>query len=90
MTENPQEAIKKANRVKQLLADPIINETFDHLEKTYFESWRDTNPEEYEPRETLWQLLFAIGEVRRHLSVIMQRGEFHKSHLEKVKKRQKS
>ena len=84
------EEIKKADRAKRILADPIVQETFDHLEKTYFEEWRDTNPGDGDARETLWQLNWAIAEVRRHLSVIMQRGSFHKSALENVKKRKRS
>ena len=91
MTEpTAQEAIKKAERAKAILADPIVTETFETLEKQYFEAWRDTNPEDADGRESMWQLLWASAEFRRHLSLILQRGQFHKNHLDKVKKRQKS
>ena len=60
------------------------------MEREYHEKWKDTQPEDTQGREILWQLLWAIGEFRSHLSVIMQRGEFHINHLDKVLKRKKS
>ena len=64
-------------------------ETLDKMEEEYTTTWRNTKTEETEARELLWQLLWAIGEFRSHLSVIMQRGEFHKDRLQKSIKRKR-
>ena len=86
MSEVDQE-MRDAERAKQLLKDPLFQQTFDELEKQYFETWKNTEPKDTEGREILWQLLWSTEQVRNHFSVIIDRGEFHKSTLSKTMKR---
>ena len=87
MESEEEKEIRDAEHAKNLLEDPLLQETLDKMEEEYTTTWRNTKTEETEARELLWQLLWAIGEFRSHLSVIMQRGEFHKDYLQKSIKR---
>lgn len=89
MESEEQKEIRDAEHAKNLLEDPLLQETLDKMEEEYTTTWRNTKTEETEARELLWQLLWAIGEFRSHLSVIMQRGEFHKDRLQKSIKRKR-
>ena len=89
MESEEQKEIRDAEHAKNLLEDPLLQETLDKMEEEYTTTWRNTKTEESEARELLWQLLWAIGEFRSHLSVIMQRGEFHKDRLQKSIKRKR-
>ena len=60
------------------------------MEKEYISKWKNTETKDKEERDILWQLVWAIGELRTHLSVIMQRGEFHKDRLQKSMKRKRN
>ena len=89
MESEEQKEIRDAEHAKNLLEDPLLQETLDKMEEEYTTTWRNTKTEETEARELLWQLLWAIGEFRSHLSVIMQRGEIHKDRLQKSIKRKR-
>ncbi len=89
MESEEEKEIKKAEHAKNLLKDPLLQEVLDKMEEEYTVTWRNTKTDETEARELLWQLLWAIGEFRSHLSVIMQRGEFHKDRLQKSIKRKR-
>tara|TARA_Y100000310_G_scaffold239355_1_gene242931 strand:- start:455 stop:724 length:270 start_codon:yes stop_codon:yes gene_type:complete len=89
MESEEEKEIRDAEHAKNLLEDPLLQETLDKMEEEYTTTWRNTKTEETEARELLWQLLWAIGEFRSHLSVIMQRGEFHKDRLQKSIKRKR-
>ena len=89
MESGKEKEIRDAEHAKNLLEDPLLQETLDKMEEEYTTTWRNTKTEESEARELLWQLLWAIGEFRSHLSVIMQRGEFHKDRLQKSIKRKR-
>ena len=90
MESGKEKEIRDAEHAKNLLEDPLLQETLDKMEEEYTTTWRNTKTEESEARELLWQLLWAIGEFRSHLSVIMQRGEFHKDRLQKSMKRKRN
>ena len=89
MESEEEKEIRDAEHAKNLLEDPLLQETLDKMEEEYTTTWRNTKTQETEARELLWQLLWAIGEFRSHLSVIMQRGEFHKDRLQKSIKRKR-
>ena len=90
MTDKITDEIKRAERAKQLMSDPLISEIFNELEQVYFDSWKESNPEEVEAREMMYQLFWAVGELRKHINVIVSRGEFNKNLIEQAKKRKRS
>ena len=90
MESEEEKEVRDAERAKALLEDPILQEAFDKMEKEYISKWKTTETKDKEERDILWQLVWAIGELRTHLSVIMQRGEFHKDRLQKSLKRKRN
>ena len=89
MESEEEKEIKKAEHAKNLLKDPLLQEVLDKMEEEYIQTWKHSKTDEIEQRDILWQLVWAIGEFRTHLSVIMQKGEFHKDRLQKSLKRKR-
>ena len=83
-----EEQIQRSQRAQELLEDPLIKESFESLESTYLEAWRQSRPGEELDREVLWQAWFALDAVRQHLNQIMQNGKIPRDALDKLKRRQ--
>ena len=79
--------LKDSQRAKELLDDPLIQKIFQELEEKYITAWKESDPKDREGGEVLFQLQWAIGQVRSHFTVIMEKGEFHKSALSRSMKR---
>jgi len=79
--------LKDSQRAKELLSDPLFQKIFQDLEEKYIDAWKESDPKDREGREVLFQLQWAIGQVRSHFTVIMEKGEFHKSALSRSMKR---
>ena len=89
MESEEEKEVRESEHAKALLEDPILQGAFDKMEKEYISKWKNTETKDKEERDILWQLVWAIGELRTHLSVIMQRGEFHRDRLQKSLKRKR-
>ena len=83
MDTESQKEIREALRAKEILEDPILQGAFDKLEEQYIQAWKDSKAKNKDDRDTLWHLVWAIAELRTHLSVIIQRGEFQTDQLQK-------
>ena len=79
--------LKDSQRAKELLDDPLFQKIFQELESKYIDAWKESDPKDSAGREVLFQLQWAIGQVRSHFTVIMEKGEFHKSALSRSMKR---
>tara|TARA_R110002020_G_scaffold305980_2_gene521937 strand:+ start:637 stop:903 length:267 start_codon:yes stop_codon:yes gene_type:complete len=79
--------LQDSQRAKELLDDPLIQKIFQELESKYIDAWKDSDPKDREGREVLFQLQWAIGQVRNHFNVIIEKGDFHKSALSRSMKR---
>ena len=79
--------LKDSQRAEELLNDPLIKQTFEIMEQKYIEAWKDSDLEDAKGREILWQLIWAIGQVKAHFTVILDKGEFHKSTISRNMKR---
>ncbi|QDP52171.1 MAG: hypothetical protein Unbinned2902contig1001_13 [Prokaryotic dsDNA virus sp.] len=89
MESEEKKELRDAERAKEILEDPIFQNALDKMEEEYIQTWKHSKTDEIEQRDILWQLVWAIGEFRTHLSVIMQKGEFHKDRLQKSLKRKR-
>jgi len=65
---------RRAEQARELLKNPLINEIFDQLERTTFESWRDSSVSDRDLREAAWQKYQAIREVRQQFEYLVQTG----------------
>ena len=79
--------LKDSQRAKELLDDPLIQKIFQELESKYIDAWKDSDPKDREGREVLFQLQYAIADVRSHFTVIIEKGDFNKSVLSRSIKR---
>jgi hypothetical protein len=79
--------LKDSQRAKELLNDPLIQKIFQDLETKYIEAWRNSDVKDFAGREVLFQLTWAVAEVRSHFNVILEKGEFHKQTLSRSMKR---
>jgi len=86
MDEIDQE-LKDSQRAEEILNDPLIKKTFKIMEEKYIDAWKDSDLEDSKGREILWQLIWAIGQVKAHFGVIIEKGEFHKSQISRNMKR---
>ena len=87
MDEIDLEELKDSQRAKELLDDPLIQKIFQELESKYIDAWKESDPKDSSGREVLFQLTWAIAEVRSHFNVILEKGDFHKSTLSRSMKR---
>jgi len=86
MNEIEQE-LKDSQRAEELMNDPLIQRTFEIMEQKYIDAWKDSDPKDCPGREILWQLIWAIEQVQAHFTVIIEKGEFHKSTISRNMKR---
>lgn len=75
MTErNPYIDAGKGSQAKELIENPILVEAFATLERKYLEAWRQSKPADQEERERLWLAVGILGEIQRHLRVVVDNG----------------
>jgi len=79
--------LQESQRAKELLDDPLFQKIFQELESKYIDAWKASDPKDSAGREVLFQLQWAVAEVRNHFNVILEKGEFHKSTLSRSMKR---
>ncbi len=81
------EELGDSHRAKELIDDPLIKQIFQELEDKYIEAWRNSDVKDFAGREVLFQLTWAVAEVRNHFDVIIAKGDFNKSVLSRSMKR---
>ena len=86
MDEIEQE-LKDSQRAEDLMNDPLVKQTFETMEEKYMEAWKNSDLEDSKGREIIWQLIWAIGQVKAHFNVIIEKGDFHKATISRNMKR---
>jgi len=86
MDEIEQE-LKDSQRAEELMNDPLVKQTFETMEEKYMEAWKNSDLEDSKGREIIWQLIWAIGQVKAHFNVIIEKGDFHKATISRNMKR---
>jgi hypothetical protein len=71
---NPYIDAGKGLQAKELIENPILVEAFATLERKYLEAWRQSKPADQEERERLWLAVGILGEIQRHLRVVVDNG----------------
>ena len=72
---NNDEAIRRAERAKQLLADPMIKESLDLIESEIIDQWGACPVRDVEGRELLWRLYMSAQKFRGILVGTVQNGK---------------
>lgn len=78
--------LRKGHAAEQLLASPILAETFDELRAAYLKEWEATFFRDTDARERLWQAYQIVGKVRTHLSHVAAGGKMAQAQIDQVAK----
>lgn len=78
--------LRKGHAAQQLLANPILTETFDNLRAEYLKEWEATFFRDTDARERLWQAYQIVGKVRTHLSHLASGGKMAQAQIDQVAK----
>lgn len=81
---NPYIESGKGMQAKELLENPIMAEAFAELERRYMEAWRQSKPSDQEERERLWLAVGILGEIQRHLRVVIDNGAIANRDIDKI------
>ena len=81
---NPYIDSGKGMQAKELLENPIMAEAFVELERRYMEAWRQSKPADQEERERLWLAVGILGEIKRHLRIVVDTGAMAKRDIDKM------
>jgi len=81
---NPYTDAGKGAQAKDLIENPILVEAFATLERKYLEAWRQSKPADQEERERLWLAVGILGEIQRHLRVVVDNGVIANRDIDKL------
>jgi hypothetical protein len=86
------QAASRATRAKILVEDELFREAFRALEEDYTKALIATEAHEQRKRESLWQAIQILGNVRDHFASILRDGKLAKAELDELanKKRPKA
>lgn len=74
----------RGEQARALLENPLLQEAFAALDKSYVEAWRGTGARDAEARERLWQATQIVGKVRTHLRTVMDTGKLARHELDSI------
>jgi hypothetical protein len=77
-----QQEVNQSNKVKDLLDNPLLQESFDKLKNLYSTSLLNTGAKEADTREKLWLAYNIVGKVEHHLQEILDTGKLASKQLE--------
>ena len=77
-----QQEINQSNKVKDLLNNPLLQESFDKLKNLYSTSLLNTGSNEGETREKLWLAYQVLNKVEQHFKEILETGKLASKQME--------
>tara|TARA_Y100001938_G_C7815165_1_gene293806 strand:+ start:98 stop:352 length:255 start_codon:yes stop_codon:yes gene_type:complete len=81
-----QEKLDKAKKVKQILDDEVIRQTWLDLEQKYVDEWIKTSPDDIEKREMLYLSIQVLQHVQDHFQAILNDGDIVVNYNKKLKR----
>lgn len=71
----PEEALKRAEKARQLFEDPFLQETLSTMEREIMEAWMTCPVRDIEGRETLWRMAVTTRKFRDMLRGTAESGK---------------
>ena len=84
MTDKLQSQIDQARKAEALREQETLRLAFRNLEADYLKAWGATHPNDTAGRERLWSAVQILGDVQRHLSLMISAGKIAQSELDKL------
>lgn len=72
---NPEEVIRRSEKARQIIYDPLVRETLDLMEREIAEMWVMTPARDNDGREWLWRQASATRKFRDILRGTMESGK---------------
>ena len=82
---NDQEKARRGERARQLLKEPLIEESLETLRRIAFGNIESSHYSKVDEREDLYKMLQAIKRFENNFKKIMRDGELAKTRLEQLK-----
>lgn len=70
-----QEKLDRSKKVKGILDDEVIKQTWLDLEQKYVDEWMKTSPDDIEKREMLYLSIQVLQHVQDHFQAILNDGD---------------
>jgi hypothetical protein len=71
----PDEALRRSSNARRLMADPLLTETLDLMERDVMEAWIVCPVRDTEGREALWRMAVTTRKFRDLLHGTMESGK---------------
>jgi hypothetical protein len=75
------EEIRRGDRARMLLDDPLVAEALAALERAAIEEWRATGARDVETRERAWLMLQMTQRFRAHFESLVASGSLVKGRI---------
>tara|TARA_R100000700_G_scaffold6072_1_gene9542 strand:- start:719 stop:973 length:255 start_codon:yes stop_codon:yes gene_type:complete len=81
-----QEKLDRSKKVKGILDDEVIRQTWLDLEQKYVDEWIKTSPDDIEKREMLYLSIQVLQHVQDHFQAILNDGDIVVNYNKKLKR----
>ena len=81
-----QEKLDRSKKVKEILDDEVIRQTWLDLEQKYVDEWIKTSPDDIEKREMLYLSIQVLQHVQDHFQAILNDGDIVVNYNKKLKR----
>lgn len=81
MTDKTEYEIQRGERAAQILAEPIVADALDTIEREYIEKWKSSPVRDEEGREKLWLMVMTLHRFRSELALVIDTGQVAKATL---------
>lgn len=71
----PEEALRRAEKARQLFEDPVLKEVLEIMEREVFEAWMSCPIRDVEGRESAWRLAVTTRKFKDMLRGTMESGK---------------
>ena len=77
---------ERAAHAERLLKDPLLQEAFEKLNTEFMRTWRQTDVNDTEARERIYNLCTALDTLKQQIASVIVDGEIAKMNSEQQQK----
>lgn len=77
---------ERAAHAERLLKDPLLQEAFETLNTQFMRTWRQTDVNDTEARERIYNLCTALDTLKQQIASVIVDGKIAKMNLEQQQK----
>jgi hypothetical protein len=82
----PEQEIRRAERARQLLEDPLTAEALDAIESNVLSWWEESNVKDVEFRERCWAIYSSARKFRKLMQSHMETGKLAREQINPEKR----